>query len=177
MTHEGRLGYNVNWLDFLIIAILGWFTVAAYLSGFIRETVGLAAVLIGVLVAGLFHDNLADNFQIFVDDETGTRVVAFLSIFAIVALAGWALSMLLRSTARLLMLGWADRAAGAFFGLLKGVLIVQTITVIFILQPALGMESVIAESTIGSFFLDNAPVVTALLPSEFDTALDQFPTP
>ena len=93
------------------------------------------------------------------------------------ALAGWALSMLLHSTARLLMLGWADRAAGAFFGFLKGVLIVQTITVIFILQPALGMESAIAESTIGSFFLDSAPVVTALLPSEFDSALDQFPTP
>ncbi len=166
---------NVNWLDFLIIAVLGWFTVAAYLSGFIRETVGLAAVLIGVLLAGLFHDNLADNFQIFIDDETGTRVVAFLVIFAIIAAAGWALSLFLRSTANLLMLGWADRAAGAFFGFLKGILVVQAITVIFILQPALGMEGAIAESLIGAFFLDSAPVVQALLPAEFDAALEDFP--
>lgn len=166
----------MNWLDFLIIALVGWFTVAAYLSGFIRETVGLVAVLIGVLLAGLFHDNLADNFQIFVDDETGTKVVAFLTIFAIVAAAGWAASLLLRSTANLLMLGWADRAAGAFFGFLKGILVVQAITVIFILQPALGLDGAIADSLIGSFFLDSAPVVGALLPSEFDSALQDFPT-
>jgi len=166
----------LNWLDFLIIALVGWFTVAAYLSGFIRETVGLVAVLIGVLLAGLFHDNLADNFQIFVDDETGTKVVAFLTIFAIVAAAGWAASLLLRSTANLLMLGWADRAAGAFFGFLKGILVVQAITVIFILQPALGLDGAIADSLIGSFFLDSAPVVGALLPSEFDSALQDFPT-
>ena len=165
----------MNWLDFLIIAIVGWFTVAAFLSGFIRETVGLAAVLLGVLLAGLFHDNLAENFQIFVDDETGTRVVAFLTIFAIVAVAGWAVSLFLRSTANLLMLGWADRAAGAFFGFLKGIVVVQAITVIFILQPALGMDSAIADSLIGAFFLDNAPVVRALLPAEFDAALQDFP--
>lgn len=176
MTPEGRHGYTLNWLDFLIIAIVGWFTVAAYLSGFIRETVGLAAVLVGVLAAGFFHDNLADNFQIFVDDETGTRVVAFLTIFALVAAAGWALSLFLRSTANLLMLGWADRFAGAFFGFLKGILVVQAITVIFILQPVLGMDGAIADSTIGSFFLDSAPVVTALLPGEFDSAVEGFPT-
>lgn len=166
---------TVNWLDFLIIAIIGWFTVAAYLSGFIRETVGLAAVLLAVILAGLFHDNLADNFQILVDDETGTRVVAFLTIFAIVVAGGWAASLFLRSTANLLMLGWADRAAGAFFGFLKGILIVQAITVVFILQPTLGIDGAIADSTIGSFFLDTAPVVGPLLPAEFDAALREFP--
>ena len=173
-AREGRRRFAVNWLDFLIIAIVGWFTVAAYLSGFIRETVALAAVLLGVLAAGLFHDNLAANFQIFVDDETATHVVAFLTIFAIVAVAGWALSILLRRTASLLMLGWADRAAGALFGFLKGVVIVQAITVIFILQPALGMDAVIADSQIGAFLLDSAPVVRSLLPEEFDNALQQF---
>ena len=165
----------MNWLDFLIIAVVAWFTVAAYLSGFIRETVGLAAVLLGVVLAGLFHDNLADNLQIFIDDETGTRIIAFLLIFAIVAVGGWVISMLLRTTASLLMLGWADRAAGALFGFAKGILIVQAITVIFVLQPALGIDSVIADSVIGAFFLDSAPVVGALLPGEFDSALRDFP--
>ena len=174
VTPEGCRHLTVNWLDFLIIAIVGWFTVAAYLSGFIRETVGLAAVLLGVLIAGLFHDNLAENFQIFIDDETATRVVAFLTIFGIVAVTGWALSIFLRRTASLLMLGWADRAAGACFGFLKGVVIVQAITVIFVLQPALGVDAAIADSEIGAFLLDSAPVVVALLPEEFDTALRDF---
>ena len=139
-----------------------------------RETVGLAAVLLGVVLAGIFHDRLADNLQIFIDDEIGTRIIAFLLIFAIVAIGGWALSLLLRTTATLLMLGWADRIAGAIFGFVKGVLIVQAVTVIFVLQPALGLDGAIADSAIGAFLLDSAPVVGALLPGEFDLALRDF---
>ena len=164
----------MNWLDFLIIAIVGWFTLAAYLSGFVRETVGLAAVLLGVVLAGIFHARLAENLQIFIDDETGTRIIAFLLIFAIVAIGGWAFSLLLRTTATLLMLGWADRAAGAIFGFVKGVLIVQAVTVIFVLKPALGLDGAIADSAIGTFLLDSAPVVGALLPGEFNSALRDF---
>ena len=48
------------------------------------------------------------------------------------------------------------------------------VIVIFVLQPALGMENVIADSTIGSFFLDTTPVVRALLPAEFDSAIREF---
>ena len=166
----------MNWLDFFILAVMAWFTIAAYLSGFIRETVGLASVVVGVVIAGFLHEDLAANLAIVVDQPPWTDIAAFLAIVGIVALVGLVISLFLRTTAELLFLGWADRTAGAVFGFLKAIVLVQALTVIFVLRPALGLETVIADSAIGSFFLQTAPVVRALLPAEFDQAIRDFAT-
>jgi membrane protein required for colicin V production len=164
----------MNWLDFTIIALVALITMTAFRRGFIRETVGLAAVVLGVIVAGLFHDNVAEGIDSLVGVDTWTRIASFLAIFLAISIAGWILSRLLRTAAELLFLGWADHAAGGIFGLIKAVIVVQAITIIFVLQPALGVEGAIDDSLIGSFFLDTTPVVRALLPGEFDTALHDF---
>lgn len=164
----------MNWLDFVILGLIAWITLSAYMTGLIRETVGLASVILGIVIAGLFHGNVSDNLSIVTGEGAGTEIAAYLLIFAVVSLLGLMVSFLLRTTSRLLFLGWADHAAGAFFGFVKGVLVIQAIAVIFVLQPALGLEAAISDSTIGSFFLDSTPFVRALLPSEFDTAIRDF---
>lgn len=164
----------MNWLDFVILGLVAWLTLNAFLSGLIRETVGLVAVVAGVALAGLYHDELAINLTLFTEDETALRVIAFLMIFGIVGMLGWVVSLFLRNTSEMLFLGWADRAGGAVFGFFKAILIIQALTVIFVLQPTLGMEEVIDDSTIGSFFLETTPIVRALLPGEFDQALLEF---
>jgi len=164
----------VNWLDFVILAAVAWFTLSAFLSGLIRETVGLASVVIGVAMAGVFHDNVAANLAVIVGEGPGTEIAAYLLILTVVVTLGVIASFFLRTATHVLFLGWADHAGGAVFGFLKGVLIIQAVTVIFVLQPALGMEDAIAGSAIGSFFLDATPVVTALLPGEFDSAVRDF---
>ena len=166
----------MNWLDYSILALIAWFTLSAYLSGLIRETVGLASVILGVVLAGMFHGKIADSLEIFIEDRTATEIAGYLTIFVAVAVGGWVVSLLLRTTAGLLFLGWADHAAGALFGFLKGVVIVQAVIAIFVLQPALGMQDAIASSTIGSFFLETVPVIRTLLPSDFDTAIRNFGT-
>lgn len=164
----------MNWLDFVILAAVAWFTLTAYLSGLIRETVGLAAVILGIVLAGAFHDNVAENLAVVSGEGRGSQIAAFLLIFIAVGVIGWVAALFLRRLAHLLFLGWADRTAGALFGFIKGVLVIQAVIVIFVLQPALGMESAIAQSTIGAFFLDTAPLVRALLPAEFDRAISDF---
>jgi membrane protein required for colicin V production len=164
----------LNWLDFVILGLIAWFTLSAYMTGLIRETVGLASVILGIVIAGLFHGNVSDNLSIVTGEGAGTEIAAYLLIFAVVSILGLMVSFLLRTTSRLLFLGWADHAAGAFFGFVKSILIIQAIVVIFVLQPALGLEATISDSTIGSFFLDTTPFVQALLPSEFDTAIRDF---
>ena len=165
---------SMNWLDFVILGLMAWFTLTAFLSGFIRETVGLVAVVAAIVLAGLLHDDLAANLTVFTEDETALRIIAFVAIFAVVAIAGAVAGRFLHAGSELLLLGWADRAGGAVFGFLKAVLVVQALTIIFIAQPALGMDQVIEGSAIGSFFLDTAPFVRALLPGEFDRALTEF---
>ena len=170
----GAIGRAVNWLDFVILGVLAWFTLSAYMAGLIRETVGLASVILGIIMAGLFHDNVSENLAVLVSEGPGTEIAAYLLIFLVVVVLGFISSLFLRTAAHLLFLGWADRAGGALFGFIKAVLIVQAIVVIFVLQPTLGMDDVIADSVIGAFFLDSTPVVRALLPQEFDVAIRDF---
>jgi membrane protein required for colicin V production len=164
----------VNWLDFVILGLVAWFTLSAYMTGLIRETVGLASVILGVIIAGLFHENVSDNLSIVVGEGAGTEIAAYLLVLTVVSILGLIVSFLLRTTVEVLFLGWADHAAGALFGFVKGVLILEAIAVIFVLQPVLGIDDAISDSTLGSFFMDSTPFVRALLPSEFDTAIRDF---
>ena len=166
----------MNWLDFLLLALIAWFTLTAYRHGFIRETVGLAAAVGGVILAGLYHDNLAESLTVFVARSGWVDVAAFLAILVITTIVGWLLALFLRTAAELLFLGWADRTAGALFGFLKAVLVIQAVIVVFVLRPDVGVTATIHESTIGSFFLDSTPLVRTLLPAEFDRAIHDFTT-
>ena len=60
----------VNWLDFLILALVAWLTLSAYMTGLIREAVGLASVILGVAMAGLFHDNVATNLALLAGESS-----------------------------------------------------------------------------------------------------------
>ena len=164
----------MNWLDFVIIGIVGWFTLTAYLHGFLRETVGLSAVIGGIILAGMYHNDLAQNLDLFISNATARGIVAFVTILTIVTMIGWIAGILLRGAANLLLLGWADHAAGGVFGFFKGILFLQALAAIFILQPALGVPAALHASVIGSFFLETTPMVRALLPTDFDQVIRQF---
>ena len=72
------------------------------------------------------------------------------------------------------MLGWADHLAGAGFGFLKGLLIVQILLILFVTFPQLGLEDTIDGSALAPFFLDDIPFLLRLLPGEFEVGVDTF---
>jgi len=79
---------DMNWLDAVIVIALIGFTVAAFRAGLIREVVTLVAVVVGVLVAGHYYDDLADDVLLFIKNDKAAKVIAFLSLFGSVALLG-----------------------------------------------------------------------------------------
>lgn len=164
----------MNWLDIVIILIIGWFTLSAYNAGIIREVVTLVASVLAVVVAGLYYDNLATDVLVFVEDDTGAKVVSFLILLASVFFMGQLAATLLKRTASLLMLGWADHMAGAAFGFLKGVVIIEAVLILFVTYPSLELENAIQDSGLAQIFLDGVPILLRLLPDEFERAVDNF---
>jgi membrane protein required for colicin V production len=160
----------VNWLDGVILAVLIWFIFTAFNAGFIREVVTIVSVILGVVLAGLFYERLADDIGTFVDSERAARTIAFLVIFGAVALAGQVAAMLLKETAGLLMLGTFDHLAGAVFGLAKGVVIIQVLLILFATYPSLGLGEAISDSKLSPVFTERAPILLQVLPAEFDAA-------
>ena len=160
----------MNWLDGVILALLAWFIFAAFTAGFIREVVTIVSALLGVVLAGLFYEGLADDIGTFIDSERAARIVSFLVIFGAVAVAGQVAAMLLKETASLLMLGTFDHLAGAVFGLAKGVVIIQVLLILFATYPSLGLGDAISESSLSPVFTEDAPILLKVLPAEFDAA-------
>jgi membrane protein required for colicin V production len=149
----------MNWMDGVILALLARFNFAAFTAGFIREVVTIVSALLGVVLAGLFYEGLADDIGTFIDSERAARIVSFLVIFGAVAVAGQVAAMLLKETASLLMLGTFDHLAGAVFGLAKGVVIIQVLLILFATYPSLGLGDAISESSLSPVFTEHAPIL------------------
>ena len=164
----------MNWLDVVIVIVIAWFTFAAFRSGVIREVVTVIAVVVGVLAAGFYYDDLAENVLLFIDDETAANVIAFIVLFGAVALGGQLAAFLLKRMASLFSLGWADHLAGAAFGLLKGLILVEVFLILFTTFPYLGLDGAIRGSAIAPLFLDGGPALLKLLPGEFNSAVEAF---
>jgi membrane protein required for colicin V production len=164
----------VNWLDAAIIGLIIWFTFSAFQAGFIRESVTVAAAVLGVVLAGLYYKNLADDVLVFVDNKTVANLIAFGLIFGATALAGQMLALVLKPTVHMLQLGVFDQLAGAAFGFAKAMVFVQIFLIVFITYPKWGLDEDIDNSFFGSLILDKSSVVVRVLPAEFDTAVDRF---
>jgi membrane protein required for colicin V production len=162
----------MNWLDVIVVLIVAWFTFSAFWAGLIREVVTIVGVALGIVLAGFFYQDLADDVKLVIDTDNAPPIIAFLLIFGACALAGQLAAMVLKQTASLLMLGTFDHLLGAVFGFVKGIAIVEILMILFVTFPALGLKDAIDESLFGPLFLDGIPFLLKILPSEFDSAVE-----
>ncbi len=163
----------MNWLDIVIILVIAFFVLSAFQSGLIREVVTLVSVVVGVIVAGLFYDELARDVLSFIEDDDVAGVVGFLVLLGAVYLAGQLIAIMLKQTASILVLGWADHIGGGLFGLLKGLVVVEVLIIAFVTFDV-GLHDSIDGSALASVFLDARSVVLFVLPDEFERAVDAF---
>jgi membrane protein required for colicin V production len=164
----------MNWLDIAIVLIVAFFATTAFSAGLIRELVTLVSTVVGVVVAGLFYDDLARDVLVFIDNKDTANIVAFLVLLGAIYLAGQLIAIMLKQVAAVLLLGWADRLGGALFGLLKGLVVVEVLLIAFVTFDV-GLDDAIEDSGLASVFLDAASVLLIILPDDFERAVDAFP--
>ncbi len=164
----------MNWLDAAILGVVIWFTFSAFQAGFVRESVTVAAAVLGVVLAGLYYKNLADDVLVFIDGKTLANLVSFGVIFGAAALAGQMLALVLKPTVHMFQLGVFDQLAGAAFGFAKAMVFVQIFLIVFITYPKWGLDKTIDNSFFGTLILDKSSVVVKILPTEFSSAVDHF---
>ena len=164
----------MNWLDIAIVLIVAFFATTAFSAGLIRELVTLVSAVVGIVVAGLFYDDLARDVLVFIDNKDIANIVAFLVLLGAIYLAGQLIAIMLKQVTTILLLGWADRLGGALFGLLKGLVVVEVLLIAFVTFDV-GLDDAIEDSGLASVFLDAASVLLIILPDDFERAVDAFP--
>jgi membrane protein required for colicin V production len=164
----------VNWLDAVILLAIAASAFTGLRTGLIRQVVTLISLVVGVIVAGALHDEMAKDVLFFIDNERTARIVGFLVLMGAVYLAGQLVAVMLRSAASLLLLGWADRLGGAAFGAIESLIVIEVLLVLIVTYPQLGLQEDVDNSALSQVFLDAAPAVTWVLPDRFADAVDAF---
>jgi membrane protein required for colicin V production len=164
----------MNWVDAAIVIIFLFFVVTAFNAGLIREVIGIAATVVGFVVAGLFYDDIAESLLTSIDNVTTANVIAFLAIFSAITVAGQLLAMLVHPAVVIMQLGVLDQLLGAGFGALKAIVIIEVLLILMITYPRYDMDRRIDESQLGPLLLDAATPITEMLPDEFGARVDQF---
>ena len=159
----------MNPLDWLLIALLAYSVVKAFLQGFFRETFALAGLVIGLLLASWFYERAALHLSGLIASPPIAQFVAFLAILAatmvIFSLAG----KLLRRTASAIGLGLLDRLGGAVFGFVRGCLLGVALLMAF--TAFLPTAPWIRDSKMAPYFLQGEHAVFFLVPEDLKQKL------
>lgn len=112
----------MNWLDFVLLAIIVMTMIVGIFKGFVRQVIGLVAVVAGLVLAVVYYEQTAGVFMAFVKNRLVSNFLGFLLIFVVVLVAGAILGHLV-TKAMVGPLAVINRLFGAVFGLIKAVLI------------------------------------------------------
>lgn len=165
----------MNWVDLAIIAIIAWSAFRAFRTGLVRELTSLIAVIAGVFLAGAFSAKLSENLDFLISDAPTRNLVAFIAIFVGVLIAGQVLSAFLSDVAGMLLLGPLDHIAGAIFGLVQGILVVQMLLIgLAVFPAAASVSSAVDDSKLATVLLETLPSVDRLLPDRFRDPMGQL---
>lgn len=145
----------MNWVDFILLAVLGVFALRGFFRGLFREVFSLAGLIVGFLAAARYNDVAAQwlhgYWQISPLALKGAAfVILFFLVYFCFGLGGW----LLHRSEKLLFLKTLNRTGGIAIGAGKGAALAAL--VIFFLTSS----SLLSQPTRDSF--DGAYLVSPL---------------
>jgi membrane protein required for colicin V production len=156
---------SLNLFDWLLVAILVYSTVAAFLRGFFREIFSLVGLVAGILVASWNYALVAERLEGWLVIPFATaEIAAFLVIVVVVMVLCGLAGKILAKLVRTIGLGFLDRLLGAGFGLARGFLLgvaVMMAAVAFVPQ-----STWLKDSQLSLYFLEGAHAVCFVVPAQ-----------
>jgi len=151
-----------NWLDILLLVIIAITIIIGAIRGFIRQIIGLLAVIVGLVLAIKYYSYGTEIFT-FIRNDVLAQLLGFFLIFVAVLCIGWVINILLAKSVRGPFKS-LNRFLGAGFGLIKGVLICCVVVFGFLIFPV--NAKALEESQLSPYCIEIAKTAYDLIPQE-----------
>jgi len=122
------------WLDIFFIIIILITIIMGMVKGFMRQIIGILAVIAGLYLAVEYYRYVADVIFEIIPHQIAANFLGFLLIFVLVLVLGWLIGL---SVARVIKgpIKLFDRFLGGGLGLLKGILICVVVVLALLIFP------------------------------------------
>lgn len=134
----------MNSLDIIIIAIIGLVAFRGYHRGLIKEAASLFSVFIGLFVASQLHGIFVPHLRVYFANQGTVQALSYLITFIGTLVALWFLVRFLQDVLKVAMLTVVDKAAGAAFGAVEGLLL--SLVLLLLLKAMLPGTLVVKQS-------------------------------
>lgn len=116
----------MNWIDFVILAVILLSAIISLVRGFVKEAISLAIWFAAFFVASTFYLDLA-HYLTEIEDALLRNGVAITILFVTTLILGGLINYLISQLVQKTGLSGTDRVLGAVFGLLRGALVVSAL--------------------------------------------------
>jgi membrane protein required for colicin V production len=160
----------LNWIDLLLLVVIGASVLAGFAAGFARVGVGFAAMIVGLFCGFWFYGIVAAYVLDYVSSRAIANLVGFFVIFSGVLIVGAIVGRVLAKFFKWVGLSWLDRLLGGAFGLVRGLVIAAGIvTVLLAFSPSPPPGSVV-DSKLMPYVISVSGIFAALTPREIKEA-------
>lgn len=160
----------MNWLDYVLAAILLLSTLFAIRKGFVRESIGLVSSIAGLVVAFWFYGIPASVLEPFLSSRRLANLLGFLILYGGVVIAGWLIATLLNRFVKATGLSFVDRLLGGVFGLLRGAAICVALVTAYVSWTAhearAAAPAAVLNSQIAPALTEASRIAVSLAPME-----------
>ncbi len=156
----------MNWVDYLLLLVIGSSVLSGFAAGFARVGVGFIATVVGIFCGLWFYGVAAAYVLDYVSSRAIANLIGFFAIFIGVHILGAMVGHTLARVFKWVGLSWLDRLLGGAFGLVRGALIaVALVTVLLAFAPSALPHSV-TDSKLMPYLASVSNVLAAMTPRE-----------
>jgi len=124
----------MTWFDFGVLIVIAVSVAISLFQGLVREMISLGGWVGGFILATVFGGRVAGLLPLSLGPLM-SALIGFLLVFVGVLAVAWIVGLVMTSAVRAAGLAPADRALGAVFGIVRGLIIVLVVVVLAGLTP------------------------------------------
>lgn len=156
----------MNWLDFVLILVVGVSVITGLSKGFARTAIGFVSLILALFLGLWFYGIPAAVIREYLSSQQLANFAGFMAIFIGVLLLGALVEFGVYKLMKITHLSWLDRLAGGAFGVFRGVLIGAAVVTAFMAFAPKSPPASVAHSRVAPYVMYTARAMVAAAPRE-----------